>query len=362
MVASSSLDPLRNPDVQDPVLWSDEDGRYLEMRVDADPLDPTEIAVTRRIPLDSLKAEEWAELKCQYDQLNLKSYTEQGIAQGLEKIKDRRIQRMFLALFTFLNPRQVGIVLFLYREAAHQGTGPEVYFRSNDLLASLGYSRTRDGGFPSKLRSQLNRDLVALHRTELVFARSLKRGNKVGADVVVKSILRIKRYQIDNVPRDFDLMKAADYTYELADAYTVNLEFFEGPGRTGDYVLFADSIGIKQSLGNGTKSDYRLKLIVYLASRMKWDALRDGQYLVVSRHYLLKNLDLLGSNSTRNTDIFWRTVDQLKTGGYLLDAKELPGKKNVSIEFQINPLKLRNHEQDMPLTTPLTDEEGQPID
>jgi hypothetical protein len=59
---------------------------------------------------------------------------------------------------------------------------------------------------------------------------------------MIKSVLRIKDYEIDNVPRDFDLAKAADYTYELADAYTVALEFFDGPGRTEDYVLFAINV------------------------------------------------------------------------------------------------------------------------
>lgn len=150
-----------------------------------------------------------------------------------------------------------------------------------------------------------------------------------------------KDYEIDNVPRDFDLAKAADYTYELADAYTVSLEFFEGPGRNGDYVLFASDVDITQKLGSNAKSDYKMKLLVYLASRMKWDTLRDGQYLIISKQYLFKNLDLLGSNSSRNNQIFWRTVEELRQDGYILGAQELPGKKKtMSIQFQINPEKL----------------------
>ncbi|PSB24227.1 hypothetical protein C7B82_27890 [Stenomitos frigidus ULC18] len=334
-----------NPDMQLPILRSDPDGYYLEMRVETDTSDPSEIAVTRRVPLEDLSSEEWEELKEQYTKLDLKNCTDQGISKGLEKIQDRKIQRLFMALLTFLNPRQVAIVLYLYRQAAHQGTGPAVFFRSNDLLESLGYTRTKDGGFASKLRSQLNRDLVALHRTELVFAQSLRKGNNIGAKVTIKSILRIKDFEIDNVPRDFDLVKAADYTYELADAYTVSLEFFDGPGRTGDYVLFANNVDMAQKLGSNAKSDYKTKLLIYLASRMKWDSLQEGQYLVVSKQYLFKNLDLLGSNSSRNNQIFWRTVDELKQEGYLLGAQELPGKKKISnIQFQINPEKLRAHQ------------------
>lgn len=332
---------ISNSDVQLPILSSDRDGYYLEMRVGSDSIDNSEVAVTRRVPLDDLSDEEWQELKLQYATLNLATIRHQGITAGLEKIHDRRIQRLFMALLTFLNPRQVAIVIYLYREAARQGNGPNVSFRSNDLLEELGYTRTKDGGFASKVRSQLNRDLVALHRTELIFAQSLKKNDGAGAKVTVKSVLRIKDYEIDNVPRDFDLVKAADYTYELADAYTVSLEFFEGPSRTGDYVLFTNSIDIKQKLGSNAKSDYKMKLLVYLASRIKWDTLRDGQYLTVSKNYLFKNLDLLGSNSSRNNQIFWRTVEELQEEGYLLAAQELPGKKRTpNVQFQLNPQRI----------------------
>ncbi len=74
-----------------------------------------------------------------------------------------------------------------------------------------------------------------------------------------------------------------NYIYELADAYTVSLEFFEGSGRTGDYVLFASDIDITQKLESNTKNDYRTKLIIYLASRLKWDSPQNGQYLTVSK-------------------------------------------------------------------------------
>ena len=102
-----------------------------------------------------------------------------------------------------------------------------------------------------------------------MLAKSLREGDKIGAEVIIKSILRIKSYKIENLSRDFDLVKAADYTYELADSYTISLEFFEGPSKTGDYVLFAGDVDITQKLGNNAKNDYKTKLLLYLASRLK---------------------------------------------------------------------------------------------
>jgi len=343
MVLPRAAASINNPDVRLPILRSDGDGYYLEMRVDADTNDAGEVAVTRRVPLEDLTTDEWEELKQQYDSLDLETLAAQGIGKGLEKIQDRKIQRLFMALLTFLNPRQVGIVLYLYRLAAEQNNGPVVTFRSNELLENLGYSRTRGGSFHAKVRSQLNRDLVALHRVELVLAKSLREGNKIGAEVMIKSILRINSYKIENLSRDFDLAKAADYTYELADSYTVSLEFFEGPSRTGDYVLFAGDVDVTQRIGNNTKNDYRTKLLLYLASRLKWDSPQDGQYLTISKQYLFKNLDLLGSNSSRNNQIFWRTVEELQQEGYIVGAQELPGKrKTPTVQFQINSEKLRS--------------------
>jgi hypothetical protein len=344
MVMPRAAASVNNPDVRLPILRSDGDGYYLEMRVEADTTDASEVAVTRRVPLEDLTTDEWQELKRQYDNLDLEALVDQGIGKGLEKIQDRKIQRLFMALLTFLNPRQVGIVLYLYKLAAEQNNGPIVTFRSNALLENLGYSRTKGGSFHAKVRSQLNRDLVALHRVELVLAKSLREGNKIGAEVIIKSILRIKSYKIENLSRDFDLVKAADYTYELADSYTVSLEFFEGPSRTGDYVLFAGDVDITQKLGSNTKNDYRTKLLLYLASRLKWDSPQDGQHLTISKQYLFKNLDLLGSNSSRNNQIFWRTVAELQQEGYILGAQELPGKrKTPTIQFQINLERLRSN-------------------
>ncbi|MGK7949233.1 MAG: hypothetical protein AB4368_10625 [Xenococcaceae cyanobacterium] len=342
MVMPRASASIRNPEVQLPTLRKDKGNYYLEMQVNADSEDERELAVTRRVSLDKLSQAEWNELEAQYNNLDFSICNDVGINKALENIKDCRIRRLFLALLTFLNPRQVSIILYLYREAAIQSNGSLVSFRSNDLLDSLGYKKTKDGGFAARVRSQLNQDLVALHRTELVFARSLQKGEQIGAKVSVKSILRIRDYEIDKVPRNFDLSKAADYTYELADAYTVSLEFFEDTLEQNRHVLFSKNIDLKEKLGGNAKRDYKTKLLIYIASRMKWDKLKDGQYLLISKNCLLKNLDLLGSNKSRNNKILWRTIEQLNQDSYIIEAQELAGKRNQSkIQFQINSQKIK---------------------
>lgn len=334
---------LRNPDVRLPVLRSDAGGIYLEVRVEADESEASEIGLTRRIPLDDLSGEEWRELKQKYDELDLEAYLSKGI-QGLDKIEDLRLRRLTVALLTFLNTRQVQLVLFLYKAAAEERNGSVVNFRSNDLLEVMGYQRTKSGGFSAEARSQLHCDLMALHRTELVYAVETQKGGKLKAEVTIKNILRIQKFWADDVQRDFDSEKAADYSYGAADAYKVNLEFFQNSDHN-DYVLFGNT-DMQQQLGQSTSQDYKTMLLMYLASRLKWDSPKDGQYLTISRRHLYKNLNLLGSNSSRNNKIFWRTVEELKDNTFLLTARELPGKRksSVLIEFQLNPDKIRAYE------------------
>ena len=334
---------LRNPDVNLPVLRSDAGGYYFEQRVQADPTEDSEVALTRRIPLDNLSGEEWIELKEEYDSLDLEACLNRGV-RGLEQIGDLRLRRLTIALLTFLNTRQVQLVLYLYKAAAAEKSGSVVDFSSNDLLEVMGYQRTSDGGFRAESRSQLHCDLMALHRTELVYAVETRKGEKIEAEVTIKNVLRIQKFWADDVQRDFDIEKAADYSYGAADRYRVNLEFFQNADRAdADYVLFGN-IDMQQQVGKSAKHDYATKLLVYLASRLKWDSPRDGEYLTISKRHLFKNLDLLGRNSSRNSQIFWRTVEELKEKEFLIGAQELPGKRksSVLVEFQINANQIRS--------------------
>ncbi len=69
-------------------LPADGDGYYLEMQVGSDSLDNSEVAVTRRVPLDDISDEEWQELKVQYASLTLMGYQEIKELPRLEKIHD----------------------------------------------------------------------------------------------------------------------------------------------------------------------------------------------------------------------------------------------------------------------------------
>jgi hypothetical protein len=335
---------LRHADVRSPMLRSDPDGYYLEQRLEMDPEDSSELGLTRRIVLDQLSAPEWEQLKTAFAAFDRLTCREVGVSKGLEVIHDRRLERLLTGIMTFLNPRQVAIILHLYRLAAQQQSST-VTLRSNDLLQAFGYTRTKDGGFASKLRSQLHRDLVALHRTELIYPplRRQAVGGKTTGKAKIKTILRIKDFHIAHANPHFDLFKAADYTYELADSYTIGLEFWEGIGRKSDCLWFPQSLDIRQPIGSNAKNDYQTRLLIYLASRLQWDAPSDGEYLILSKQSVFRNLDLLGSNSSRNHQIFWRTVEALKAAGYLLAAQELPGKKKInSIQFQVNSERLRS--------------------
>jgi hypothetical protein len=327
---------LRHPQMGLPQWQAQADGDYISMRLAAGP-EVSEVEISRRISLAYLGSEDRALIQTQLARLDLSPCLTQGLAKGLAPLGDRRLERLLTGLMTFLNPRQMAIVLYL-QQLAHQQQSATVSFDANDLLQTLGYSRTADGGFASKLRSQLHRDLVALHRTELVFPSLKAKGGKAR----IRGILRIKGHQVSGRGDGFDLWKAADYSYELADRYTVALEFMEGIQKTGDCLWFGGAIDLTQQLGSNAKNDSQMRLLIYLASRLKWDRPQDREYLILSKPSLFRALDLLGTNSSRNNQIFWRTVEALKQIGYLVNAQELPGKQINSIQFQINPSFLRS--------------------
>ncbi len=328
---------LRNRELRAPLLRLDPSGNFLEMRIESDPQEASEFGLVRRLSLEALSVGEVEDLRSAVDALDWGACVGLGVAQGLAGIETRRWERWLTGLLTFLNPRQMALLIDLYRTAYATGSVGEVSFGSDDLLTQLGYTRTKDGGFASKLRSQIHRDLVALHRTELVYPRSVAVGNFSDAQnrrVEVRSILKIVEAVPERSGSGFDLFRAADNTFEMADRYTVRLNFFSDRS----VLKLPATMDLSQRLGGNAKNDYRMRLIVYLASRMCWDALSDGQYMILSKALLFKNLDLLGTNGSRNNQIFWRTIEGLKQEKFLINAQELPGKQKMnSIQFQINP-------------------------
>jgi hypothetical protein len=331
---------VRNRDLRAPLLRLDPSGNFLEMRIESDPNEPSEFGLVRRLSLETLSVGEVEDLRSAVDLLDWGACVGLGVTQGLGAIETRRWERWLTGLLTFLNPRQMALLIYLYRTAYATGSVSNrvstVEFGSDDLLGQLGYTRTKDGGFASKLRSQLHRDLVALHRTELVYPRSVAIGNFSDAQnrrVEVRSVLKILEAVPERSGSGFDLFRAADNTYEMADRYRVRLNFWDDRVTLG----LPGSMDLSQRLGGNAKNDYRMRLLIYLASRMSWDALSDGQYMILSKALLFKNLDLLGTNGSRNNQIFWRTIEGLKQENFLINAQELPGKQKMnSIQFQIN--------------------------
>jgi hypothetical protein len=325
---------IRNPELEPPTARADKNSRYLEGRIFPDPQETSEAECVRRISLDELSREKWELLKGELDRLQLNGAVENGLLSELEKIGDEQIRRLVYMILTYCNPRQRMLVLFMYREAARRRTGSRVYFKVNDLLEVFGYKAQTDGSFPSRIRSQLHRDLMALHRTEINYARPVQRGKRKKTQLEFRSIVRIRSAELDNMPRDFDLAQAADDGYGCADAYTVELEFFDDESGV---VLFNDSVNFEQKDFGRTNEDYETKLLVFLASKLKKDTLLEGDSLVLSKRALFKNLDLFGNNGSRNNQILWRTITNLQEQGYIVSAGEVPGKRTpTSMTIKIN--------------------------
>lgn len=327
---------IRNPDVLPPVVRSDRRGRYLELRIAKDPEDPGSYEYIRRIQLDELDDETWERLKEECAQIQLQACRDNGLKNELEKVGDEKIRRFIYSLFMYLTPRQMVMVLYMHREASRRKS-MVVDFRANDLLETLGYSRQGDGSFPSKYRAQLHRDLVDIHRTEIYYANKLtKRDTKL----IFKSIMRIKTVDLRNLPRDFDIMQAAEDGYGCADGYTVEIEPFDDVEGS---VMFSGSFQFaRQQRCLHTSDDYTTRLLIFLGSRMRPHLLRDEKFLTVTKRTLYSRLELFGKNGGRNNKLLWETIDELKSDRWILGARELPkANRTASIEFEINLEKLR---------------------
>lgn len=328
--------PLRNPNLRAPLVREDGEGAFLEMRVESS--GDGELGLVRRIAVESLSPEALTTLPIALEQMDWSACVNKGLSQGLAGVQERSQRRWLTSLMTFLNPRQLAILLYCYQQGT--SASAQVTVNSDDLLIALGYTRTKDGGFASKVRSQVHQDLVALHRVELVYPRAIMLGKMAGESasrkVEVRSLLKIVDFVPERSASGFDLFRAADTSFEMAERYTVDLNC-RRDGATSR-ILFPKTVDLSQRLGGNAKNDYRMRLLIYLASRVAWGLLSDGQYMILSKQGLFNNLDLLGSNSSRNNQIFWRTIEGLKQEKFIMSAQELPGKSKMnSVQFQVNP-------------------------
>ena len=333
--------PLRNSNLRAPLVREEGEGAFLEMRVESN--GDGELGLVRRIAVESLSPEALKTVPIALEQMDWSACVNKGLTQGLAGVEERSQRRWLTSLMTFLNPRQLAILLYCYQQyCCQQGTSAsaQVTVNSDELLMALGYTRTKDGGFASKVRSQVHQDLVALHRVELVYPRAIMLGKMAGESasrkVEVRSLLKIVDFVPERSASGFDLFRAADMSFEMAERYTVEL-ICRRDGATSR-VLFPKTVDLSQRLGGNAKNDYRMRLLIYLASRVAWGLLSDGQYMILSKQGLFNSLDLLGSNSSRNNQIFWRTIEGLKQEKFIMSAQELPGKSKMnSVQFQVNP-------------------------
>jgi hypothetical protein len=323
---------IRNPDVENPTVRSDKGIGYLQQTIHADPLESFDVECIRRVRLTGLGEHKIQVLTEALNNLELSSLVDNGLFLELEKkVPDEEVRRLICALFTYCNAEQRKIVLYMYREAAQRKTGTRVTFQTNELLEAFGYDRKEDGSFSASVRSQLHRDLMALHSTELHFERP-NPGKRRARKVMFRSLLRIRDVDLDNLPRDFDLEQAAKDGYGCADSYTVDLDFFD---EDSSKVIIAEVDFARKT--HRRADDYDTRLVIFLASRLRKESLVEGNCVVVSKRALNKHLELFGANTSRNNEILWRTIQSLESQKFLLGAAELPGKRQASsIKFSIN--------------------------
>ncbi|MEM1369258.1 MAG: hypothetical protein AAGG02_14870 [Cyanobacteria bacterium P01_H01_bin.15] len=340
--ASTSFKTVRGG----PKLIRDGDRVFLQMGIENEPSSHSaqfEVSA-RRLEVSEFAEDDIELLRSQIEALDIELCKTKGLKKGLESINDGRFRRLLVTLLNFLNPAQIALLFCLYKMAYEQESSPKVSFESNELMDKLGYVRSSSGYFNSKSRSNLHRDLLALHRMELVLARQLS-NSRTRYDI--KTLLRIESYEVDRKPRAFDAEKAGDYTFELADQYTLTLGFLrDAVDEDPDKILLAYSTDKLRSRGKGQKNenDYATKLLAYLASRMKWDKLIEGEYLEISVRYLMKNLGIFSANNTRNHNHLKGAIEKLTEAGYLKDYKEILNKKNKpqKIRFRINLQMIRS--------------------
>ena len=107
--------PLRNPDLRAPLIRGEGEGAFLEMRVESS--GDGELGLVRRIAIESLSPEALEIMPIALDQMDWWACVNKGLAQGLAGVQDRSQTRWLTSLMTFLNPRQLAILLYCYQQS-----------------------------------------------------------------------------------------------------------------------------------------------------------------------------------------------------------------------------------------------------
>jgi hypothetical protein len=340
---------VREDALEKPTLEMIDGKRYLAFRVqEPSPLDNTqEIERLRLFPLDSFANEDVQKLQDFYKDFDFQEVISKGLGKGLEKITDEKIRLVFLSMLTLLNPRQVAILLYLYRKAHQDETGPTVNFLCNDLLDSL-YSRSNEGTFPSNLRKLVNQDLWSLHHNMFEYVDPDKDPNSPMIAYVLKSLIRIEGYELDKrrfrlEKTEFDWNKSDTPKSNLPDALTVTLGLYRTIQQGRGYLNFPKSLSLKQPNNVQASRNYKMKLLTALLAYFTKDAAGIGStYTYISLKDLFQHLGLTGKNTSRKKKIVWETSNELLQEKLVVDIKWYEASdKELGIQFQINPEELQ---------------------
>jgi hypothetical protein len=314
-------------------LTSDQDSKYIELSRRMIPDGESKQEYLSRIPIRDLSVEQWNALTEEFARFKMQAMAENGLEDLAEKITNDSNRFAIYTLLSFCSLSQFRITMELHRRAAETKSGSRLSFKTNDVLESLGYSRSSDGHFPAKFRAQFHRNLMALHSTEVLIMQHTSTRRR-RAKLSYRSILRIRDVDLDNLPREFDMRRAAEDGYGCADGYIVDLEFFDlSPGNS----VCVSDVDIRNHQHKHDKDDYELSAILLLAHAQ---VNSDGSNLIkISMGELLEFLKIQDSNTSRRKTKVLRTLRRLKESGHI---QEFVQDNSGNIEIAINPEKIRS--------------------
>jgi hypothetical protein len=340
-IMSRVSQPIKNRDAQVPRVEREGTQLYLEISYNTDPGEESEVNFSRAYVFEDVHPDKEAYIREQLASMDFDKARTEGIIVGIEKIQDKAIQGMVYELLNFLEDRQKKILLYLYREAAAQSDGPMVTIDTNDLMAALNYSKSNNGYFASSDRQRLSQDLATLENVKITIGKPLQTKKGVVANFTRLSLISIRGFQRTGVEDpDFDWRKAIRLTSDLPSELTIRLEIWNSI-EEGRYIALSKELDIAHVKKQGRHEDYSFKLLMYLAGQISRKGLVDGKYLSLIKHYVFKNMGLLGKNDSRNNATFRQATQKLVDQGYLHAFSECTNQKSMpAINFEINKEKI----------------------
>jgi hypothetical protein len=292
--------------------------------------------------LENVSDEDVEELRQQTELIDLEKIRKHGAGAGLKKITNEVFKKMITELLNCLDDRQQKELLYFYREATRQGTGPMVTIDTKDLMETLGFSRSNNGYFSSSDRMSIMQDLKTLENARVLIGTNVSTEIGELAKITRKPFISIPAFYRTTNP-DFDWQRAMIFSSELPEYLEIRLEYWGTIEQGNGFFLIATDIDLQYADGGRPSRDYRLALLNYLMKRLKAKKkeMLDGKYLVLTKASVFNNLGLTGPNETRNRRFFEEAASKLVAEGVLLSYSRLEGNNPLSkLVFDINHEKL----------------------